>query len=91
MPLEEDPVGVSLPELTTALYRYIYRNLQGGIQQPDRVFMQFLPYREDFWPVGYEDYKCEVLMMDPTISTMTLAHIGHFFYLAEETLRNRRQ
>jgi hypothetical protein len=91
LPLEADGANVRLQDLGTALYRYIYRNLQGGILQADKGFMQFLPYREDFWPPDFEDYMCMGLMGDPTTSTLTLAHVGHFYHLTQEVLRERQQ
>lgn len=41
--------------------------------------MEFLPYRNDFWPKDFEDYKLENVMNNEIMANLTFAYAGHLF------------
>jgi hypothetical protein len=78
-----------LTEFGYALYRFIARILQGGVQQNDKPLMEFLPFRNDFWPKGFEEYKLEALTNDEKMSTLTFAYAAHLFEIVEQLIQSR--
>ena len=51
--------------------------------------MEFLPYRSDFWPKDFEDYKLQPLMDNQTMSTLTFANAGHLFDIVERNIKQK--
>lgn len=80
-------MNVTLCEFGDALFRYIARNLQGGVVQNDVILIEFLPSRLDLWPKDFEDYKPGMLMMDETMKKLTLAYTGHLYSIVDNTIR----
>lgn len=87
LPTEEDGMSVTLQEFETALFRYIARNLQGGVVNAEKRIIEFLPYREDFWPKDYEDYKFASLTNDPLLAQLALPYAGHLYSIASRMMR----
>lgn len=51
--------------------------------------MEFLPYRSDFWPKDFEDYKLQPLMENRAMSTLTFANAGHLFDIVERNIKQK--
>lgn len=78
---------MTLREFGDALYRYIARNLQGGVVANDVKIIEFLPSRLDLWPLEFEDYKVAMLMENKTMKNLTLAYTGHLYSIVDNTIK----
>jgi hypothetical protein len=89
IPTEEGEYCVSLLDFAQAVYRFIARNLQGGIMSEDKKIMEYIPYREDFWPKDFEEYKLQLLLDDAILGQLTQMHICALFSILEKMIQKK--
>jgi hypothetical protein len=51
--------------------------------------MELLPYREDFWPKDFEEYKLASLVEHPTLKDLTLEHICAVFEILQTMIQKQ--
>jgi hypothetical protein len=51
--------------------------------------MDFLPWRNDFWPKDFEEYKLEKLMNNDKMKNLTFAYAGQLFEMVENFIKNK--
>lgn len=66
--IEEGEYSVSLIDFGKAVYRFIARCLQSGFMDDQKKIMEYIPYREDFWPKDFEEYMLGPLMQSATLT-----------------------
>lgn len=55
----------------------------------EKKIMEYIPYREDFWPLDFEEYKLQLLLDDPILGQLMQMHICALFSILENMIQKK--
>ena len=68
--------------------KFTSRTLQNGIFDVEKLVVEFVVNRADFWPKGYSDDKISALMYEPALLNIKICHVMSLIELIHKIKKN---
>lgn len=68
--------------------KFTSRTLQNGIFDAEKLVIEFVVNRADFWPKGYSDDKISALMYEPALLKIQICHVMSLIEMIHKVKKN---